>query len=198
MSSPWLAPLRPIGRVGETLLDRVLCVAGAVGLSQAPEFYQQYLQRLGGHLDEATRQLAKFEAVARESGITLAELIATTRAQTAEPVAKLGAVMAEAEQRVAELRVAAEALRNATLWERPWVFIQKVDTEIAAATWEVFKPAVPVTAEGFVYAGAGMVLALALYQVAVAWPLRVAVVKWRARGGRASLTKAGSGRTDRK
>lgn len=195
MSSPWLKPLRPVGRFGETLLDRVLCVAGAVGLSQAPEFFQQYLQRLGGHLDEAIRQLAKFEAVARESGITLEELIATTKAQAAEPVAKLGAVMAEARERVVELRTAAEALKSATLWERPWVFIRNVDTDIAAATWEAFKPAVPVTAEGFAYAGAGMLLALALYQAAVAWPLRVAAVKWRARGG---LTRAGSGGTDKK
>jgi nucleoside diphosphate kinase len=53
--------------MGETLLDRVLCVAGAITLSQAPEFFQQYLQRLGGHLDEARRVLASFEAVARES-----------------------------------------------------------------------------------------------------------------------------------
>ena len=197
MSSPWLAPLRPIGRFGETLLDRVLCVAGAVGLSQAPEFYQQYLQRLGGHLDEAMRQLAKFEAVARESGVTLAELITKTRAAS-EPVGKLGDVMAESVERVTQLRAAEEALRGATLWERPWVFIQKMDTEIAAATWEVFKPAVPVTAEGFVYAGCGMVLALVLYQAAVAWPLRVAAAKWRTRGARGGLTRAGSGGTDRK
>ena len=32
---------------GEKLLDRALCVAGAVIFSQAPEFMQQYLQRLG-------------------------------------------------------------------------------------------------------------------------------------------------------
>jgi hypothetical protein len=50
MATSWLAPLKPVGRMGETLLDRVLCVAGAITLSQAPEFFQQYLQRLGGHL----------------------------------------------------------------------------------------------------------------------------------------------------
>ena len=190
MASPWLTPLRPIGRFGETLLDRVLCVAGALGLSQAPEFYQQYLQRLGGHLDEAISQLARFQAVAHESGITLGELIATMRAQASAPVARLGAVIVETEARVKELRLASDALNGATLWERPWVFFRYVDTDIMAGTWTAFKPAVPVTLEGLVYAGAGMVLALAIYRGAVAWPVRVAARKLRTRCARADLTKA--------
>lgn len=162
-----------MARAGETLLDRVLCVAGAVSLSQAPEFFQQYLQRLGGHLDEARLQLARYEAVARESGLTLAQLIETTRAQAAAPVAKLGGLIAETQARAEDLAAAEQALREAAAWERPFVFLARVDADIAARTWEVFKPAVPVTAEGLVYAGAGMLLALALYQAAVAWPVRV-------------------------
>ena len=178
-NSPWLAPLRPVGRFGETLLDRVLCVAGAVGLSQAPEFFQQYLQRLGGHLDEARRQLASYEAVATQSGITLQQLIDTTKAQAAEPVAKLGGVIADTQARVESLAAAEAALRAASVWERPFVFLSHVDTDIAARTWEVFKPAVPVTAEGIVYAAAGMVLALALYQLALAWPARALMRRWK-------------------
>lgn len=179
LNSPWLAPLRPVGRFGETLLDRVLCVLGAVGLSQAPEFFQQYLQRLGGHLDEARRQLASYEVVARQSGITLQQLIDTTKAQAAEPVAKLGTVIADAQARVESLSAAETALRGASLWERPFVFLAHMDGSIAARTWEVFKPAVPVTAEGFVYAGVGMLLALAVYQAAIVWPARVAIRRWK-------------------
>lgn len=176
--SVWTAPLRPLGRAGESLLDRVLCVLGAAGLSQAPEFFQQYLQRLGGHLDEARLVLARYEQVARESGITLQQLIDTTRAQAAEPVAKLGGVIADSQARVAELAVAETALREANLWERPLVFLRHVDGDIAARTWEVFKPAIPVTMEGAVYAGAGMVLALLLYQGCVAAPCRALGRRW--------------------
>jgi hypothetical protein len=163
--------------MGETLLDRVLCVAGAIALSQAPEFFQQYLQRLGGHLDEARRVLARFEAVARESGLTLTQLIETTRSEAAAPVAKLGGVMAEAQTRAQALAQAESALRNADMWSRPWVFLRHVDTEIARGTWAVFKPAVPVTAEGFCYAAAGMLLALGLYRLGVVWPFKT----WSAR-----------------
>ena len=42
----WSRPLRPLMRAGSKLIDRVLCVAGAVLFSQLPEFFQQYLQRL--------------------------------------------------------------------------------------------------------------------------------------------------------
>ncbi len=178
-NSPWLAPLRPVGRFGETILDRVLCLLGAVGLSQAPEYFQQYLQRLGGHLDEARRQLASYEAVARQSGITLQQLIDTTKAQAAEPVAKLGGVIADTQARVESLAAAESALREASVWERPFVFLSHVDAGIAARTWEVFKPAVPVTAEGFVYAGVGMLLALGLYQLVVVLPARGLMRRWK-------------------
>lgn len=178
--SLWTAPLRPLARTGERLLDRVLCVLGAVGLSQAPEFFQQYLQRLGGHLDEARTALARFEVVARESGITLAQLIETTRAQESAPVAKLGAVIADTQTRVLQLEAAERALREASLWERPFVFFRHVDSDIAARAWEVFKPAVPVTTEGLVYAGVGMVLALLIYQTTVVWPCRAVARRWGA------------------
>ena len=46
-------PLHSVFSAGDSLIDRLLCVAGAVLCSQLPEFIQQYLQRLGGHLDEA-------------------------------------------------------------------------------------------------------------------------------------------------
>jgi hypothetical protein len=178
-NSPWLAPLRPVGRFGETILDRVLCVLGAVGLSQAPEFFQQYLQRLGGHLDEAKLILAGFADVARRSGMTLQGYVDMLRAQPTAAVAETGIQIAEIQTRVATLETAERALREANLWERPFVFFRHADWDIAGRTWEVFKPAVPVTLEGAVYAGAGMVLALLLYQGCVAAPCRALGRRWQ-------------------
>ena len=42
-------------------------LAGALTLSQAPEFAQQYRQRLGGALDELRRVVADFDADAAKS-----------------------------------------------------------------------------------------------------------------------------------
>jgi hypothetical protein len=155
--------LKPFFSMGESLLDRILCVAGAVLFAQAPEFMQQYLQRLGGHLAEARRQLAEFEQIARHAGRTLHELIAQYAANADASVVALGRVLENTETRVAALAAAETALREASVWERPFVFLRHVDWEIARATGSVFKPAVPTTMEGLLYALAGMVVLLGLY-----------------------------------
>jgi hypothetical protein len=185
----WTAPLRPLFRAGEGLLDRVLCVAGAVAAAQLPEFIQQYLQRLGGRLDEARRQLAEFEAVARQAKLTLPQFIERTAANADGAVARLGEVMRAAITRVDELSAAEAALRQASAWDRPFVFFAHLDGEIARATLDIFRPAVPATAEGLVYAAAGMIALLGLYHGLVRQPI-LAVARRRTLR-RARATQAG-------
>ena len=156
---------------GEKLFDRALCVAGAVVFSQAPEFMQQYLQRLGGHLDEARRQLAQFQTVAAQSGLSLDRFIRQTNANADQAVAKLGGVMSDALVRVEHLETAQAAIHGASPLSRPFVFLQHVDAEIARATWSIYQPAVPTTVEGLLYALLGMALFLGLYYGVIKVPL---------------------------
>jgi hypothetical protein len=167
--------------VGDGVLDRVLCVLGTIAFSQFPEFMQQYLQRLGGHLEEARRQLAQFRHVAEQSGLTLDRLIAQTGSNPDLAVAKLSGVMTRAVARVEELQSAQLALQNASLWERPFVFLRNMDADIARATGEIFKPAVPTTVEGLVYAAAGMLILLTIYHAGVRYPITRVARRWRAR-----------------
>jgi hypothetical protein len=153
--------------VFDSLTDRILCVAGAVLFSQGPEFMQQYLQRLGGHLDEARRHLAAFQKTADQAGLTLERFISQTAANADPAVAKLSGVMTDAISRVNSLQAAHDALLHAALWERPFVFLRHLDPGIARATGAVYQPAVPTTAEGLIYAFAGMVFILALYHLGV-------------------------------
>ncbi|MFH1499970.1 MAG: DUF2937 family protein [Verrucomicrobiota bacterium] len=166
----WTTPLKPALSVGESLLDRILCVAGAVAFSQFPEFIQQYLQRLGGHLDEARRQVAKFTETAAQSNLSLPQFIDRTAANGDTAVAKLGGVMQEAVDRVNELSFANAAIHDASLWERPFVFLRHVDPEIASATWSIYQPAVPTTVEGLIYALMGVVVTLCLYYGGIKYP----------------------------
>jgi|HubBroStandDraft_1064217.scaffolds.fasta_scaffold188333_2 hypothetical protein len=163
----WTRPLTAIGSAGEKLLDRLLCVFGAVAFSQLPEFFQQYLQRLGGHLAEARRQLGLFQEAAAHSGLTLDQLIDRTQAQAGSTGASLASVMTDTVSRVDHLAAAESALRGASLWSRPFVFLGHLDPEIARGTWEAFRPAVPTTLEGLVYAAVGIVAALSLYHAGV-------------------------------
>ena len=173
----------------ERFFERALCVIGAVLCSQLPEFFQQYLQRLGGHLDEARRQLEQFRDTAAQGGLTLDQLIAKTNAAPEPVVANLGKVMADTELRVQVLSSSEAAIRGASVWTRPFVFLRHCDPRIAHATWAAFKPGVPTTAEGALYAGMGMLLLLALYHGGVRYPVRRA---WNRRRGRRAVS-AGTG-----
>ncbi|HEU5079217.1 MAG TPA: DUF2937 family protein [Opitutaceae bacterium] len=167
--------------VCDGFLDRILCVAGAVVFSQAPEFMQQYLQRLGGHVDEARRQVTQYRTVAEQSNLTLDQFIAQTSKNSDAAVAKLGGVMHEATARLQELQDAQNALLHAPVFTRPIVFAQHFDKEIAHATWSIFKPAVPATIEGVVYAFVGLFLILAIYHLVIRVPVRTAYHRARRR-----------------
>lgn len=156
---------------GDSLLDRALCVIGTVLFSQIPEFMQQYLQRLGGHLDEARRHLAQFQQTAAQSNLPLEQFIQQTAANSDAAVAKLSGVMTEAVNRVDALSAAETAIQQASLWSRPFVFLKHVDYSIARATWSIFKPAVPTTMEGLVYALCGMLTLLAVYHLGIKYPI---------------------------
>jgi hypothetical protein len=170
-SMPLPRIVQSASRGAEGLLDRILCVCGAVLFSQLPEFMQQYLQRLEGHLDEARLQVDRFRDAARQSGMTLDQLIAGAGQNPDPAMARLGGVIKSAVARVDDLGTADTALRHASLWTRPFVFASHVDWGIARATWSIYRPAVPTTVEGLLYAGFGVVLILAVYHLCIRGPV---------------------------
>lgn len=166
---------------GGGLLDRVFCVVGALLFSQLPEFIQQYLQRLGGHLDEARRVLGQFRHTAAQSGLTLDQFIHQTQANPDPAVAKLATAMTDVVARVDALASAQTAIQNASLWERPLIFLSHIDFSIARATWGIYHPAVPTTFEGVIYALLGVFIALGVYHLGVRYPVNRAIRRRRER-----------------
>lgn len=152
-------------RLFGSLVDRVLCVAGAILFSQGPEFMQQYLQRLGGHLQEARRQLDSFHAAAAQANLPFARFVEVTRTNPDPGISRLGTVMNESAERVTRLQVSHDSLLQASDWMRPFAFARHADPQIVRATAAVFRPAVPTTLEGAIYAGVGMLTLLGLYHL---------------------------------
>lgn len=163
----------------DAYLDRIVCALGAIGFAQAPEYFQQYFQRLGGHLDEALRQLAQFQAAAQASGKPWAQFVNDTLGNPDPGLARLGATLRDTAERVADLQAAHDALAGATVWTRPFVFLKHADWSIAQAALEVYKPAVPTTLEGAVYAAFGVALALGLWQLTIRRPIKAWLGKRR-------------------
>jgi len=62
-------------RFVDGILDRVISIIGAVAFSQFPQFFGQYMQRLGGHLAEAKLALVQYIVAAEVLDLTLDEYI---------------------------------------------------------------------------------------------------------------------------
>ena len=117
----------------------------AAAAAQLPAFVQQYLQRLGGHLDEA-----RFMAGQAAAGDAYRELLPAARE----------VVLRTAEARAETLATAHDAIAGAGDLTRPLIFLAHVDEAIAAATWRMFEPGLPLGWGGAAY---GLAAALLTY-----------------------------------
>lgn len=128
-------------------------LAGAGTLSQFPEFSQQYLQRLGGQAEALAAVVAEFDASAARAGLTrdgaLAELDGS--AFLAAHQGDMRALITRAERARADYAL----LRAATPLERMALPQRFRDAQTLQATWDDFRPAVPVTPTGLSAAGIG-------------------------------------------
>ncbi len=145
------------------IADRICSVIGAVALSQFPQFFGQYMQRLGGHLDEAKRALEQYIRAAEALDLTLEEYIREHIQSGSEIFVSSGEVIQDLVNRVNFLEQSYQTLEDATIYNRWFVFLREVDWAIAAGTWENFVPGVPTTVEGLSYALAGLLIGWGVY-----------------------------------
>jgi hypothetical protein len=126
--------------------------AAAVGMaaSQTQAFMNQYLQRLGGHLDEAQLNLDRIT-----TGVRYQTMSDTVRRE----------LEADATLRVGELQTSYDAIANAGLFSRPYALLRTADDAIVAGTWADFVPSVPLDTNALIYIGVGIVLALIAYEI---------------------------------
>lgn len=134
-------------------------LAGAAALSQFPEYSQQYVQRLGGAVDELRRFVNEFDADAADVGLSRSAALTDLRqggAMGAERAETMTAVIARYERLSSDLA----ALRRAGPFTRAYRARSLGDAKIAGAAWQDFKPALPLTFEGGLFAGVGFLAGL--------------------------------------
>ncbi len=145
------------------LLDRSFALAGALLLAQFPQFYSQYLQRLGGHLEEMRRTVAAYEEAAAAAGLSLERYVEEHLISDSEVFTSSGQIIASLVERLAKLEQSCEALLQASPFSRWLVFLSEADWAITSETWRSFTPGVPTTLEGAAYAAAGLLLGWGAY-----------------------------------
>lgn len=141
------------------MMLRILTLAGglsgAAGLSQFPEFSQQYAQRLGGAVDALEQVVADFDASAAAEGLSrdaaLKQMVGSAF------VERRRADMQRTITRYDVLQGQAIAFEKAGPFMRAY-HTPGMDREIVRATWTAFQPAVPLTFAGGVFAAFGFVL----------------------------------------
>ena len=151
-------------------------LAGAATLSQFPEYSQQYTQRLGGAVDELSRVVDDFDASARAENLTREEALS---AMTGTPfVERRRADMTRTLTRYERLSADRDALTSAGPFTRAYLIAHSTDQQIARATAEAYKPALPLTFEGLTFAAIGLVLGTLFLRVIseiasiLLWPFR--------------------------
>lgn len=133
-----------IGRRLDHLGAAALGAAGGLTLSQAPAFTHAYLQRLGGHIDEATHTIQRMQN---------AELLPWLAGDGREQA------VGELTERLDALRAMQQQLLDAPALLRPLTLLRQGDWSIMRATAEVFVPAIPIDPASLVWTLIGVILA---------------------------------------
>lgn len=139
-------------------LDRAFAVAGALLLSQAPLFMQQYQQRLAGHVAELQLQIEMMRQAAALSGKTLNQFVQKFLASQDLDFVRQGEIMQSMVQRWESLSEGYIAMNNAVPFLKPFVFLAHLNYEIAKTTFEAFNIGISLSLEGFVYALFGIII----------------------------------------
>ncbi|MBV7409146.1 DUF2937 family protein [Maritimibacter sp. DP1N21-5] len=150
-------------------------LAGALALSQFPEFSQQYVQRLSGAVDELRAVTLFVDGAAAAAGRTREEALDELQSGNSALIADMGQGLAERVNRYERLRADYDVLRPADPLMRLARFYRIRDPELVQRTWDHYQPAVPVTLDGVITAGIGFIIGwLAIRAVfsVLLWPIR--------------------------
>ena len=141
-------------------LSLVLAVSAAVLASQAPEFSQQYRQRLGGALAELSAVRADFLRDAERSGLSPSRALVFMSRSPIAFIRDRGASMERTLARHDRLARQSRELDAAVPALRPLAVLSATDGKILRDTWASFVPAVPVDPAGLIWTLLGASLGL--------------------------------------
>ncbi|MEM9196474.1 MAG: DUF2937 family protein [Pseudomonadota bacterium] len=144
-------------------LTMAASLAGGLAASQFPAFSQQYAQRLGGAVDELSQVVADFDASARAAGLTREEALRDLAGSTFRDRRQQD--MRRTFRRHARLSAVRAELAEASALDRLTLVPKAADRDIADAAWAEFRPAVPLTWDGLLFAAAGFFGLLAMLRL---------------------------------
>lgn len=132
----------------------LLGIAGAVIGSQGPGFTLQYMQNLQGQIDSLKVVVEEFDANIAQYGYARERALSECRTATGLLDA-LCDTYVSAVERYELLTVHMAELEAVNETVRPLILARTQMPDITKSVYEQFKPAVPATVDGVIYAGGG-------------------------------------------
>jgi hypothetical protein len=120
----------------------------AVGASQAPEFAQQYAQRLGGAVSELKIVIGHFDRDAAAAGLSRSGGLDRLEASDDRFVSYRGKSMRTTVERFETLSKHQSEMQAQDLVSRVSSMLLHLDRPIASMAAKDFRPAIPLTVEG--------------------------------------------------
>jgi hypothetical protein len=139
----------------------------AAGASQAPEFAQQYNQRLGGAVDELRAIVRQFDADANRNGLNREQGLQRIERAPDAFIAARGEAQRQVISRFERLDAQKAAMDAPDVWTRVLAMVRNYDAEIGRRAMGDFRPAMPLTAEGLFFALIGFAAGVLLTGIAV-------------------------------
>jgi hypothetical protein len=145
-----------------------ISVVFAVLFGQAPEFAQQYAQRLGGAIDELDRIVRHFDEDSRRSGYDRPGALALMGRNQEQLIRDQASRMSDTIDRLAKLRAQQSAMNQPGSFSRVAAFANGYDQDIASRTWRDFQFALPISVDAMLFMGASFIISLLLLWSAAA------------------------------
>lgn len=147
----------------ESLADRTISAAGALVFAQLPAFIVQYQQRLGGHVDELGRLIARYKSYASVNDRTLEEYINIHLQSNIKEVVSTGQLMTENLSRFNELSTSLKQITDSTGITKLFMFLKNLDLEIYRGTMKNFVPGITFSRDAVLYAIIGIIIFMTSY-----------------------------------
>lgn len=151
-------------RLTQTFLDKLIFALGIFAGSQLPGFIIQYRQRLGGHLEQAKKQLKSFQEIAEKfHGGSIESLISKHLTSTDPTFNSEGIIIRNSLNEVNRLSESYKAL-DSNLPGQIKFLLFNTDWQIALQTWEIYEPGLILTPQAVIFALlSGFLLSLLFY-----------------------------------
>lgn len=142
-------------------------MAGLAVFSQAPEFAQQYRQRIGGAVDELKTVVMDFDKDAGNSQLSREQALDQMTSSAERLTHDRGDSMTRTVGRFERLNEQQKWLENSHPLTRPLLVLKNLDRPLFENAWHAYEPAVPLTSSGFMYGGLGALLAMLLARMGI-------------------------------